>query len=183
MPPAPSIDVGMHSRNTMKGLLLDIWRDEDGNTTLIFSGELGEEAKYLLEPNSEIIHSFYAVSHFDAMSQYYEFMNWGEYISDYDMDYEPYDVKKLEERSKVRAVVDQILWEDWDPIGINDVAPRDEYQRYVPQIMNMALSNSSVKEIADRLHYIETKTIGVDGDIKRCMAVAEKIKKRIPTTE
>ena len=29
--------------------------------------------------------------------------------------------------------IDEILWEDWDPIGVNDVEEaRDEYQSYLP---------------------------------------------------
>lgn len=30
--------------------------------------------------------------------------------------------------------VREILWNNWDPIGVNNIAPRDEYQSYVPEI-------------------------------------------------
>lgn len=33
--------------------------------------------------------------------------------------------------------VDNILWHDWDPLDVNDIAPRDEYQRYTPIIFNL----------------------------------------------
>jgi hypothetical protein len=33
--------------------------------------------------------------------------------------------------------IDDILWFDWDPIGINDDAPRDEYESYTPPIFSL----------------------------------------------
>jgi hypothetical protein len=33
--------------------------------------------------------------------------------------------------------IDDILWFDWDPIGINDIAPRDEYRGYVSEIFEL----------------------------------------------
>lgn len=47
--------------------------------------------------------------------------------------------------------IDDILWFDWDPIGINDMAPRDEYQGYVPEIFNLKKSGADRQEIAKRL--------------------------------
>ena len=42
------------------------------------------------EKDSKLIHSFYASSHFEAMTVYYLFMGWGTYITDYESDKEPY---------------------------------------------------------------------------------------------
>ena len=55
--------------------------------------------------------------------------------------------------------IDQILWEDWDPIGINDDAPRDEYQGYTPIILKLVKSNSDAKKIAQKLHEIEIRRL------------------------
>ena len=44
---------------------------------------------------------------------------------------------KSELKKKYNAIhrtISEILWIDWDPIGINDLAPRDEYDDYVPEI-------------------------------------------------
>src|SRR4051812_5990463 len=35
---------------------------------------------------------------------------------------------KYEEPTNLYEAIDLILWNDWDPIGINNIAPRDEYQ-------------------------------------------------------
>ena len=41
--------------------------------------------------------------------------------------------------------IDDILWLDWDPIGVNDMAPRDEYQSYVPGILRLVKSKAEKK--------------------------------------
>ncbi|WP_155209164.1 hypothetical protein [Fulvivirga aurantia] len=162
----------------MTAIKHDIWQDEDGLTMLCMAGELGKESRTLLEPNSRIIHSFKANSHFDAMTQYYTYMEWGQYESEFEEDKQPFQLKELSSREKLRVQIDKILWEDWDPIGINDVAPRDEYQSYVPQILNIALIHKSAGKIAERLYLLESKTIGVGGNLSRCRKVAEKIMKQ-----
>lgn len=71
--------------------------------------------------------------------------------------------------------IDDILWFDWDPIGINDMAPRDEYQSYVPEIFGLVKANSNRQEIAKRLHKLETENMGMSGRIERCLTIADKI--------
>lgn len=71
--------------------------------------------------------------------------------------------------------VDDILWFDWDPIGINDIAPRDEYQPYVAEIFGLVKAKSDRQEIADRLHKIETDNMGMSGTIEKCLIIADKI--------
>ena len=56
---------------------------------------------------------------------------------------------------------DDILWLDWDPIGINDVAPRDEYRGYVPEIFGLVKAKADRQEIANRLRKLETENIGM----------------------
>ena len=153
----------------------DIWKSDDDLTSLCYSGELGEESRSILEPNSKIIHSFYADSHFDAMTKYYEFMDWGIYETEFEIDKEPYDLQELKKRAKNRIEIDEILWNDWDPIGINDCAPRDEYQSYVPRILNMVMNGSKSKEISIELYHIETEIMGLLGDKKRCAEISNKI--------
>ena len=79
----------------------------------------------------------------------------------------------------LNQLVDEILWNDWDPIGVNDVAPRDEYMDYVPEICSLVIQNKSIDDIADRLYKIETETIGVMGNREHCLKVANKIMNEI----
>lgn len=156
----------------------DIWKSEDDLTSLCFSGELGEEPRSILEPNSKIIHSFYANSHFDAMTKYYEFMDWGVYETEFEIDKEPYDLQELKNRAKNRIEIDEILWKDWDPIGVNDYAPRDEYQSYVTRILNMVMNGRTSEEISTELYYIEKEIMGLIGDKKRCEEISRKLIKK-----
>ena len=90
------------------------------------------------------------------------------------------DFNKLlinEEPTNLYQTIDLILWKDWDPIGINDIAPRDEYQSYTPTIFKLKTNGAGKETIAKTLHEIETVTIGVVGNIEHCRKVADKILK------
>ena len=84
---------------------------------------------------------------------------------------------KNEEPTNLYETIDLILWQDWDPIGINDIAPRDEYQSYTPTIFKLKTNGADKETIAKTLHEIETGTIGVVGNIEHCRKVADKILK------
>ena len=71
--------------------------------------------------------------------------------------------------------IDDILWFDWDPIGVNDIAPRDEYQSYVPEIFRLVKSNADRQEIAGRLLKLETENMGMGGTLENCLTIADKI--------
>ena len=68
-----------------------------------------------------------------------------------------------------------ILWTDWDPIGVNDIAPSDEYQSYVPEIFGLLKSNADRNEIAKILYKLETENMGMESKIENCLTIADKI--------
>ena len=71
--------------------------------------------------------------------------------------------------------IDDILWFDWDPIGVKDIAPRDEYQSYVPEIFGLVKAKKDRQAIADRLLKLETENMGMGGTIENCLRIADKI--------
>ena len=75
----------------------------------------------------------------------------------------------------IYKMIDEILWNDWDPIGINDIAPRDEYYMYIPSIFALKKTGASKEEIANQLYKIETERIGLVGSLENCLLVADKI--------
>ena len=77
----------------------DIWNNPEELPMLCFSGELGIESRTLLEPNSKIVHSFYAESHFEAMTIYYEYMDWGVYETEFEIDKESYNLEEIKKRN------------------------------------------------------------------------------------
>lgn len=73
--------------------------------------------------------------------------------------------------------IDSILWNDWDPIGINGMlAIRDEYTSYVPYLVRLKKEDADVHEIANHLNQLETSSMGMDGSLDRCKEIAQKIK-------
>lgn len=71
----------------------EVWEDPEGLTTLCLADERGNDCRNLLEPGSKIIHTFYAESHYEAMTIYYKFMDWGVYTTEFEIDKEPYEKK------------------------------------------------------------------------------------------
>lgn len=72
--------------------------------------------------------------------------------------------------------IDTILWEDWDPIGINDSNQvKDEYRGYVPHLLKLKLEGADKTKITRHLTHIETVNIGLSGNPVRCELVAKKI--------
>jgi hypothetical protein len=72
--------------------------------------------------------------------------------------------------------IDRLLWDAWDPIGISgNLNARDEYYGYLPGIFALALDRCDVREIADRLHSIETINMGLIGNRDHCEWVAQQI--------
>lgn len=69
----------------------EVWEDDEGKTMLCFADKSGDESRNLLEPGSKLIHTFLASSHYEAMTIYYKYMNWGVYTTEYEIDKEPYE--------------------------------------------------------------------------------------------
>ena len=69
--------------------------------------------------------------------------------------------------------IDEILWKDWDPIGVFGAsAARDEYRAYLPQVFRLVLNGGSQNKIAEYLFSLETDAIGLSGDKQWCTDVA-----------
>jgi hypothetical protein len=87
--------------------------------------------------------------------------------------------KKLPPRQlELYQAIDEILWRDWDPIGVFGIdGARDEYQMYLPQVYQLALEGDRAK-IADYLfcgghgkvgpYYAAEPALGRGGEDPRC---------------
>ena len=74
-------------------MLHELWRDpdENGAWSFVLAGPMGDGARSLLSPSARIVWTVEAVSHFDAMTKYYERQGWGEYTTDFpEIDSETY---------------------------------------------------------------------------------------------
>jgi hypothetical protein len=72
--------------------------------------------------------------------------------------------------------IDEILWNDWDPIGINLLpSNRSEYQSYIPVIFSMVMKNASGLELEQYLDEVVKNRMGLRSSKKSNKPVAEKI--------
>ncbi len=69
--------------------------------------------------------------------------------------------------------IDEILWDHWDPIGVNTYPEaRDEYYPYLPEVYLLAQKKASEREIAEYLSHVEKDIIGVSGNFENCLRIA-----------
>lgn len=61
---------------------------------------------------------------------------------------------------KLYIKIDNILWFDWDPLGLNNDAPRSEYQSYTPIIFDIIKNDCSKKTIIEALLKLEMDFFG-----------------------
>lgn len=74
------------------------------------------------------------------------------------------------------SAVDRILWEEWDPIGVNDMpAAREEYSSYVPGIVRLLRDGADEAQIARHLQTIEEISLTMEVYDERRRRVAGKI--------
>ncbi|HMS54978.1 MAG TPA: hypothetical protein PKA27_06220 [Fimbriimonadaceae bacterium] len=80
------------------------------------------------------------------------------------------------QRSQLWKEVDRILFEVWDPIGINgDLAARDEYQGYVPQVLAHVEKGGSESSLSNLLGQIERERMQLDSGEDHRLQVASLI--------
>jgi hypothetical protein len=83
-------------------------------------------------------------------------------------------------RSQVQIVyrhIVRILWEEWDPIGINEVSvARDEYSSYVAELLRLKINDSNEEDIAQHLSKIEIEQLCLSPNIHNNRRVALLIK-------
>jgi hypothetical protein len=71
--------------------------------------------------------------------------------------------------------VHEILWREWDPIGVNEIGPDDEYDGYVRPIIGKVMSGETVEQIADYLDWAVGDHMGLS--VIRCQSfeIAQKL--------
>jgi hypothetical protein len=80
---------------------------------------------------------------------------------------------KRGEYARLYQAVRDILFREWDPIGVKAMAPDDEYDAYVPAVCSLLLSGADAVKIAAQLQDWATNAMGlsrVDGEHSRRIA-------------
>lgn len=76
--------------------------------------------------------------------------------------------------SRLLPVVREILFREWDPIGVNDnESCRDEYDSYAPNVVELLLSGADEYKLASRLSEFQRVSMGmsvIDEELHRRVA-------------
>ena len=73
-----------------------LWVEEDGQTFCL-AGPMGDGARDLLGSDARLVWTVEAASHFEAMTKYYEHLEWGEYKTDFaEIDKQTYEERGWE---------------------------------------------------------------------------------------
>lgn len=87
----------------------------------------------------------------------------------------------MNERSKkaieIQESIRHILFYDWDPIGINDLAPDDEYDSYIGGVYRILASGASEHQIIEHLRQLEITKMELSSNEEKLKNVAEKLMK------
>ena len=68
-----------------------------------------------------------------------------------------------------------ILFNDWDPLGVNDPAPNDEYDRYIGGVYRLLVSQASNAEICEYLRQQEITQMEMVTNPEHRRMVADKL--------
>ena len=63
--------------------------------------------------------------------------------------------------AEIQDSIRQILYREWDPIGVSGSAPEDEYDSYIGPVYRILSGSRSEQELIDFLFRTERDTIGV----------------------
>ncbi len=79
-------------------------------------------------------------------------------------------------KKALSEAVDLILWEQWDPIGINDnPVARGEYRGYVSSVVQLLQNGADVFKLSEHLHSLERASMGIETNPDHRKAVAQKL--------
>ena len=57
--------------------------------------------------------------------------------------------------------IHDILWYGWDPFGVKDFGPEDEYDSYIGGIYRLLVSGTNREYLANHLRGIQTDSMGM----------------------
>lgn len=84
----------------------------------------------------------------------------------------------LVNKKELYKKVDQILLEEWDPIGVNDYdGANGEYRGYIPSIIQLLDEHAYESKIAKLLHQHAKVNMGLSSNPTEHFDVAAKLKK------
>jgi hypothetical protein len=76
---------------------------------------------------------------------------------------------------QIQEAINHILFTYWDPIGMNDALPKDEYQAYVAEVYRALVNGTSENGLVSLLTSIENESIGLRAPLARKEEAARRL--------
>lgn len=85
--------------------------------------------------------------------------------------------KSRSEALEIRDSIRQVLLQDWDPVGVNDIPECvDEYDSYIARVYRILVGSRSVADLVDLLKRIAVEEMAVSsGGTEKLKSVAAKL--------
>ena len=86
----------------------------------------------------------------------------------------------MEYKKEISEKMHKLLRYEWNPIGLNDNDPQDEYDFYASNLVSYCwefLNSVSDDKLTNILYAYETKDMWLDGDKEQCRYIAQEILK------
>jgi hypothetical protein len=93
--------VSFSEREAMAIMKHEVWRSSEGLPMCCLAGPDGDDARRQNGDDAELVWTFEAGSHFEAMSTYYRYLGRGAYTTSLEQDYQPYPDEWLQ-RQQIR---------------------------------------------------------------------------------
>lgn len=83
----------------------------------------------------------------------------------------------MQQYNRLYVRIQELLLHEWDPIGVHDEPlAQYEYDSYIPGIIGQLQRDADVPELAEHLHSLETKEMGLPGNWEHNEIVAEQLR-------
>jgi hypothetical protein len=76
---------------------------------------------------------------------------------------------------EIQAAIRQVLYRDWDPLGVCNAGPEDEYDAYIAPIYRLLVALPKKEEVMAELRRIENGSIGIGTSEEALATAAEKL--------
>jgi hypothetical protein len=73
------------------------------------------------------------------------------------------------------SALDDLLYDEWDPLGVNDSAPRDEYSSYAYPLYHLSRTGFSEVEIVGYLNQVSLKWFGQEPNLELNSCIAKRV--------
>lgn len=79
-----------------------------------------------------------------------------------------------EKGNRIQNEIREVLYRNWDPIGVSGDSPDDEYDSYIGGVYRVLTGTRSISDLTEYLHLVEKERIGVvPSERKSLVPIAE----------